>query len=85
MAHLRGTGVEGASYPINDPMSVSLAQCVDDEPSAYVAKLMALDGLVPPVCRDDNRFIAQLVGSLARVSDCATTEALKKLFADVTP
>ena len=85
MAHLRGTGVEGASYPINDPLAVSLAQCVDDEPSAYVAKLMALDGLVPLACRDDDRFIAQLVESLARVSDCATTEALKKLFVDVTP
>jgi fructuronate reductase len=85
MAHLRGEGVQGASYPINDPLAGSLKHCVDHEPSAYVAKLMALDALVPTACGDDNLFVTQLVASLARVSDCATTEALKKLFVDVTP
>ena len=85
MTHLRGQGVQGASYPINDPLASSLAQCVDEQPSVYVAKLMALDGLVPAACRDDTRFVAQLVASLARVSDCATTVALTNMLVDVTP
>lgn len=84
MAHLRGEGVQGASYPINDPFAESLKQCVDDDPSAYVAKLMTLDGLVPPACRDDNRFIAQLVASVARVSDCATPASLTKTLVEAT-
>ena len=84
MAHLRGEGVQGASYPINDPLAESLKQCVDDDSSAYVAKLMTLDGLVPPACRDDNRFIAQLVASVARVSDCATPASLTKTLVEAT-
>lgn len=84
MVHLRGAGVQGASYPISDPLEESLKQCVDDEPSAYVTKLMALDGLVPPGCRDDHVFIAQLLASFSRVRGCATTSAVTLVLADAT-
>jgi fructuronate reductase len=84
MAHLRGEGVQGASYPINDPLADSLRQCVDDEPSAYVAKLMGVDGLVPAACCDDNRFVAQLVASLERVTHCKTTASLTTVLVEAT-
>ena len=85
MAHLRGAGIQGASYPINDPLADNLVQCVDDEPSAYVAKLMAVDGLVPAACSEDNVFIVQLVASLKRISDCTTAAQLSCALSDVTP
>lgn len=84
MTHLRGEGVQGAFYPINDPLEDSLKQCVDGDPSAYVAKLVAVDGLVPSACRSDNGFIAQLVASLERVSDCKTMAALTQVLVNAT-
>jgi fructuronate reductase len=84
MSHLRGEGVYGASYPINDPLVATLKQCVDDEPSTYVAKLMVVDGLVPSDCSADNVFVAQLVSSLEQVIHCTTTASLTTVLVEAT-
>lgn len=64
LIHHRGSPLDGAPYPVNDPLSDQMASCVNEDLAMWVEQALAVSAVVPTAIASDTAFKTAVIALL---------------------
>ena len=77
LIHHRGSPLDGAPYPVNDPLSDQMASCVDEDLAVWVGQALAVSAVVPTVVASDTAFKKAVIALLDALMGAASEADLR--------